>query len=247
LLCSTRLRGKKSNQLLLNLSIGHMMTGACHFAGLWTIFPVGKFVFFGIAYASVSLIVLSIDRCFYIVLPLRYYLIHRCWHITFMLISPAFAMMVLLQYILSGFEEYVHESALANIPFIVVVFVMSGLLLVPNLVVFRIVRKQRVQIEVQCNIIKSNEENSNSNSPDIARVREVRSFYLCFGCVITFVLCWMPLLAFKTYEIRTGRRLDYKYNSRAAIIATINPFMDVLFSVWFNKELRGRLKDVFKS
>jgi len=163
-----------------------------------------------------------------------------------MLVSPVFAMMVLVKEILLGFERYVYEGILSQVPFVVVVFVMTLLLLIPNLIVFRIVQKQKVQIESQCRHIKASADPSSSTKQDFCKRREVRSFYLCFGCVITFVLCWLPQLTFKGFEIGTGTRLNYRYIGWAAIITTLNPFLDAWFFVWFNKKLRGRLKDVFK-
>ena len=206
LLSSSRLRGKKSNQLLLNLSIGNMMTGAFHFVGMWTTFPIWRLVYVGIAYASVSMIVLSIDRCIYIVLPLRYDLIHRGWQIGFILVSPIFAMIALVKHILLGFDQEVTEDVPSTLSFILIVFAMTTMLLVPNLIVFRILRRQRAQIKVQCHSLKVSPpppptQRSSRSASDILRFHEVRSFYLCFGCVLTFLLCWLPQLAFKAYEL----------------------------------------------
>ena len=246
LLSTARFRRKKSNQLLLNLGIGHVITGASHFTGMWTTFPIGKFVFVGIMYANVSLIALSIDRCIYIVRPFRYSLLRRGWHVIFMLASPVTAIMMLTQHMISGFDEYVHKGALSKVPFIVYVFLTTVSLIGPNLVVFVIVRKQSTRIRAQNHSIISKDEKQKSRVRVIGKRQEMRSFYLCFGCVITFIMSWLPLLTLKIIEMTTGRSFSYRYTGGAAIIANINLFTDAWFCVWYNKELRKRLKGVFK-
>ena len=85
-----KIRTKKSNQLLLNLCVGHLFTGIAHFYGIFTLQPVGKYVNSGHIYSTFALVFLSIDRFIFIRHPFRYNTVkayHRV-HIGFMLSSP---------------------------------------------------------------------------------------------------------------------------------------------------------------
>ena len=242
LLSSSRLREMKSNQLLLNLSIGHMITGVSHFAGMWTLFRVGKFVFVGGMYANISLIVLTIDRCIYILKPLHYKLMHPGWHILFMTISPLFALTLFGLYVHTGLNNPVHLDEISTLPFIFFLSVMTVLLFIPSFVVFRIVRRQRSRI-ASCNIGIPKGQAPREKS----RNEERRSFYVCFGCVTTFALLWLPAIVLRIWEIASGLKMKYTYLAISAIFATFNSFSDAVICVWFNKELKKRLRTVLRN
>ena len=87
--------------------------------------------------------------------------------------------------------------------------------------------------------------------------REFRSFYLCFGCVVTYVVFWLPTL------INEAVRLHINYNTSsdvssgdiptatgtpvfsenlANMLLILNPLADAVILVWFNKELKHKIK-----
>ena len=246
LLSSSRLREKKSNQLLLNLSIGHLMTGLSHFAGLWTTFRVGKLIFVSIIYANISLTMLIVDRCIYILRPLRYQLLHRGWHVLFMSISPAFASALLAQYCYLGFNDPIHKDSLTTYPFIFFVFVITGLMFIPSVVVFRIAHKQRSRIAPLRRPHVVHNLTPGVATKDVSRIVEIRSFYVCFGCVTTYLVLWSPALGMRLWEIVLGLEMQYTYLAISVAIATLNPFSDAFICVWFNKELKKKLRSIVR-
>jgi len=240
LLSSARLREIKSNQLLLNLSIGHTLTGLSHFAGMWTTFRVGKVVFVAGVYAYLSLAVLTIDRCIYILKPFRYERLHRGWHILCMAISPVLALILFAFYVHSGLNNPVHLDTMSTLPFVFLIFLLIGLLLIPSFIVFRIARRQRNRI------VSLRVALSNGTVRGTSKMNDIRSFYASFGCVTTFALLWLPHLILRIWEIASGVQVRYTYVAITAIIATLNPFSDAVISVWFNKDLKTRLKNVLR-
>ena len=242
LLSSPRLRRKKSNQLLMNLSIGHLMTGLSHFAGMWTTFHVSRFVFLGVFYANISLVTLTIDRCIYIRFPFRYQLLNRGVHVLFMTVSPVLCIVLLFAYSLDGLNNPANAGTVAKIPFLSSLVVTTGMLFIPNLVVFRIVRRQRMTIlRSQCR-----DPRNDLSSNVYAKRSEIRTFYICFGCACTYTLLWFPIFVLKVVEIFNGTQINYTHLAISAIVSNMNPFADAFFCICFNKEIKCSLKRLFK-
>lgn len=85
-----RLRERKYNQLLVNLSMGHLLTGLAYFYGIFSPKTAGPYRLAGHTYSTVALIFLSIDRFIFIQYPFRYATSIACnrAHIGFMVASP---------------------------------------------------------------------------------------------------------------------------------------------------------------
>jgi len=248
LLSSARLREIKSNQLLLNLSIGHTLTGLSHFAGMWTTFRVGKVIFVSIVYANISLTMLIVDRCIFILKPLHYQQLHQGWHMLFMAVSPVFALFLLSLYFYLGIGNPIHKDTITTLPFIFFVFVITGLMFIPSLAMFRIVHKQRSRIvSLRTHIVNNRTATTTATTKDISRKDEIRSFYVCFGCVSTYVLLWLPALVMRLWETMSGLEMPYTYLAISVAIATFNPFSDAVICVWFNKQMKARLKSILRN
>jgi len=243
LLSNSRLRRKKSNQLLLNLCIGHLMTGISHFAGMWTLHHVSRFVFTGVLYANVSLVMLTIDRCIYIRWPFRYQLMNRRMHVFFMATSPVLSFLLFLQYAVSGLNKSEYGTSFIAIPFVAILATTTGLLFIPNLLVYRIARQQRADIQQSQHSSCKND----SKSKVCVKKHELRSFYICFGCACSFTLLWFAVFVVKVLEILTRTTVNYQYLAISAIVSNMNPFADAFFCVWFNKEIKYSLKNLFKA
>lgn len=85
------LREKRSNQLVLNLCIGHCLTGLAHFYGLFsTASTATRFIFSGYTYSTIALIFVSLDRFIYIRYPYRYeWKVFTRAHIGIMIVNPS--------------------------------------------------------------------------------------------------------------------------------------------------------------
>ena len=177
---SKRLREKKSNQLLLNLCIGHLLTGLACFYGWFSVFQVGKFVFAGQMYSTVALICLSIDRYIFIRQPFRYDTVkaYNRVHIIFMVFSP----LVYMIYFYDGVHSEIYRSRKGNfaLTYICIYFVTVVVLFFLNISTYITACKQRKTIKRQCKqlVVRtkiidgacktlSNSESTNSKSTDI--------------------------------------------------------------------------------
>ena len=177
----------------------------------------------------------NIDRCIYILKPLHYQLLHRGWHILFMTISPLLVLVLFGLYVHSGLNSPLHLDTITTLPFVFFISGMTAFMFIPSFLVFRILRKQRSRMA------------SISKTKEFSRKEELRSFYVCFGCVTTFLVMWSPMLLLRMWEIASGSHMEYITLSISAIFTTINPFSDAFICVWFNQELKARLRSILRS
>lgn len=75
-----------------------------------------------------------------------------------------------------------------------------------------------------------------------SRKQEVRSFYLCFGCVITFALLMSPFVTMRILMKFTRAHIPNFAYKIAKVLAASNSLSDLLIFVWFNVELRVKIK-----
>ena len=264
-----KLREKKSNQLLLDLCIGHLLAGMFHFYGLFTLAPVGKLVFSGYVYSSISLLMLSMDRFIFIVYPFRYSSkLYDRIHIGFIFASPLSCMIYLGRNFLTGFDKRISGSSESMmsfpISFISVIVILLGL----NFTVYAIICKQRKLIKAQCRVTSvtpvtegSATSNTRERSPPrattisdsrkntgtISRIREARAFFSCFGCVITFSLLWIPCVLMAILRRFNNLHVsDTEFKLALVLAAGCNPLSDLLIFVWFNVDLRVSIKKTIR-
>ena len=261
------LREKHSNQLLLNLCIGHFIAGLFHFYGFFTLTPVGKLVFSGYVYSTISLLVLSIDRFISIRFPFRYKTtpFNRI-HIGYMLASPLCFIIYLGSCLLTGFDEKISRSSESMMSFPISFVAIVVILLFLNFTIYAIICKQRKSIQAQCKVPHTTTvkpattvdvsdalesppmriQDSMKNTRTKTRIQEARAFYSCFGCVITFAFLWMPCILIailsRFFNVNVP---DIKFKLALAL-AGFNPLSDLLIFVWFNVELRVLIKKTTK-
>ena len=70
------------------------------------------------------------------------------------------------------------------------------------------------------------------------RRKEARSFYVCFGCVITFVLLMSPSVFVRIYNDVSSRSIPKEIYEMTLMLAVLNPLSDIFIYVWFNVELK---------
>lgn len=292
------LRKKKANQLLLNLCIGHLLTGTAHFCRILSFPSATKFVFSGYMYSTIALVLLSFDRFIFIRHPFRYYTRrYNRAHTVFMLFSP---LVYCIYFVDSFISVIMNDKAKLAGSFIFVFFTTITVLIFLNVSIYATICKQRRAIETQCKRLSilptliaasstgsvspstesttstNNSTPTNSRLPSTtstrsfsidstssttnldpqsisdsaarkykkarARKQEVRSFYLCFGCVITFALLMSPWVTTRIMLKFTLFHISKKIQALSMVFAAFNSLSDLLIFVWFNVELRVVIK-----
>ena len=232
--CHRALRKSRYNQLIMHMNIGYIVGDFILF--LKIVFPRQSIIFDNIAFAGfvqgmLALVCLSIDRCFKILRPFLYQAIPSkyFWVVNILIPLPAVLSLVVIP-----LDENILQSK-EKIAFFgyMLAFVMI-FLVVTNTLVYITVLKQKRSIRMQVS------PNNNGN----AEVRnDFRSFYMCLGCVVTFVMFWLPsvistLIWVYSDDKKTRNPLPYIVRC----IIHLNPSIDAIILVWFNKELRGKMK-----
>ena len=308
------LRKKKSNQLLVNLCVGHLLSGMVYVYGILSISPIGRYRLAGNMYSTLALVFLSVDRFILIQYPYRYQTkIYNRIHVGFMLFSP----LVYIVYFLDGLILQIEnrkESFSGSFVFVFSTTVLIMFFL--NISIYITICKQRKRIRRQCKhlLIKRDDKDSTNststnptsttststhlaptkssptnstptnstptnssptnstttNSPpknstttypaptnssptnstpsvtsDSERrmiIEEIRSFYLCFGCVITFILLMTPSILMRVLHNAANVYIPESMYEISLSFAGLNSLSDLVIFVWFNLELRIALK-----
>ena len=235
-----RIREKKSNQLLLNMSIGYAFCGFSNLAGVMLPFldtSISIITFAGYSYSNVALVFLTIDRCLYIRWPFRYNSFPRVLHVFFIACSPASAAYTIYKALAVENNSHVTDDVNAMRTFIFGIATIMIILLSTNSLVFCTLRSQRRKIK------KLHVVNFQSNSkPNFShRRKEILAFYICLGCVLTYVLLWFPPLLVTIINFYTQITISYYYFSLSMIAVSLNPLSDAIIFVCFNKDLKNRL------
>ena len=236
------MRQKKSNQLLININVGHALTGMTYFIDLFlNSNALTYFNYAGYVLGHMALVFLTIDRCILICWPFHYQRLPKVFHVFLMLSSPITSLSVLLHGLINFDSVPALQNSLAMKGAIYGILVDNILLLFSNSIVYWTVQKQKNAIQALC--VSQNQEPNRK----ISKVRrEVRSFYICIGCVLTSIILWSPILASSIYWLSTGKTASNTFLIVAKISLLMNPFCDAFILVWFNKELRMHLKRIFK-
>ena len=238
------LRQKKSNQLLVNLNIGYALAGINLFA---TIFDKSNMLnyltYASYAYGNAALVLLTIDRCVMIRWPFRYQSLPKYVQCFSLMASPATALVALFIGIFN--DDGTASTVAMRVPamrramiFTVSVFIL--VLFVSNLIVYLILRKQKQAIS-QATVAS---RNSNTNSKAARIRRDLTTFYICFGCVITYIILWLPELIRHSIWYVNGVHIEGATQNITVVILNLNPCCDAFVLVFFNKELKSHLKDL---
>ena len=126
------------------------------------------------------------------------------------------------------------------LPFAVIVLGIL-VILVCNLLLYGIVNKQNKHIDstmVHGSSVKEKEEK------DRRRKIQNRSFKICALMTLTYVFLWVPYIAF-TFILETNKELLMYYHF-ISFLAYLNPIIDVLIYMIWNKEMRRTLSMQFR-
>ena len=158
------LRKKKSNQLLVNLCVGHLLSGMVYVYGIVSISPIGRYRLAGNMYSTLALVFLSVDRFILIQYPYQYQTkIYNRIHVGFMLFSP----LVYIVYFLDGLILQIEnrkESFAGSFVFVFSTTVLIMFFL--NISIYITICKQRKRIRRQCKhlLIKRDDKDSTNST-----------------------------------------------------------------------------------
>jgi len=227
------------------MSCGYTLLGIGIFVGAFKHSNLLSYVMYSVSVLSTtSMVMLTVDRCVLICWPFRYQSLHPCFHVFFMSTGPVIALLLFLGNIMSvsgHSDKPVNENKLAvdgflyGMPF----FMLS--LLISNILVYITLKKQKRAIKSLNVIHKQTTENQHKV---FERKKEILAFYICFGCVITYVVLRFPAFLFKLMQFKLGVALNERHFSYMIALVHLDPLSDAIILVWFNKELRQRIKSV---
>ena len=146
------LRQKKSNQLLVNINIGHALVGITLFATIFDKSNILTYINYATyVYGNTALVLLTVDRCVMIRWPFRYQSLPKYVHYLFLMASPLTALAGLLIGIVN--DNGTAKTAAVRVPamrraMIFTIFAWLSILFVSNLIVYLVLRKQRRAISV---------------------------------------------------------------------------------------------------
>ena len=174
--------------------------------------------------------------------PYRYQTLPKCIQVFFLSASPLSALgMFILGFLKNNGTTKTVSIRIAEMRKTGVfnISLFSFALFVSNFIVYMVLRKQK-------RAIRASEISSTQNNR-VARIRrDLASFYVCFGCVFTYVLIWLPELTRQYIWLITGKDIEGSFMAIALGILPFNPICDAFVLVFFNKELKNNLKRIFR-
>ena len=236
------LRQKKSNQLLININLGHMISGISLFLMNFTYSSVLSHVNYAFySHGNVAMVILTIDRCIMIRWPYRYQALPAWVQIIFLATSPCTAVVSISVGLLSGrIEQPAMGDSWYRQTLLFGISTYSITLFVVNSIVYLVIRKQKRSI-------RAGQIGQELNNKDrVTRIRrDIASFYACFGYIITYIVLWMPELIRQYIWYFTGQEMGLVFTNIALILIDFNPICDAFVFVFFNKELKSHLRRIF--
>jgi len=204
ILTCKKLRVTKTNQLILNLGIGHCIYGMVNAFGIWFDFKLSKIAFIGYNYANVAIVMLTIDRCLMIRWPFQYETMHVGIHVFLMSSSPQ-----LTNAVMAGLQNNVVQDNSSMKVLIYGISILMVCLSIPNILIFITLQKQKAKMKALSQEILKNHK------------KQILAFYVCFGCVITYILFWMSPLIIAVLWTYTKVYVSYDYFSMRLPILTL--------------------------
>ena len=244
LLSIRQLRGQKSNQLIININIGHAVTGVTLFITWFSLTSIVTHVtFVGVTLGNVALVMLTVDRCIMIRWPFRYQTLPKLFHFTLMTFPPLTVIGTFIQGILTKRNIRADKDPEAMKYFVFGMSFLILVLLISNSIVYWTLIKQKRAIK-SCQVSQPSE--TSSRDKGIRILKEARSFYICIGCVLTYIVLWFPAIVIQALWVLNGdNTAKTNYQGVSTIIHNLNPLFDALILVWFNKDLKMHLKRLF--
>lgn len=232
-----QLRKVQTHRLLINLSLGHFLTGITNFSGTFVVLDLSKVTYAWYVYANLSLLTLTVDRSFSIFWPFKYQMTSTFTKVMFLAFSPTCCLVYVTKMVFQPTNTKKVADNHASMKFFIFgMGIEIVLLIIANSLTFLAVCRQRRKIAAV---------NVPHNNTNTASRNEIVRFYVCFGCIITYALLWAPAILLKIVEIYGKVVMDHKYFSMTIAIANINPLSDAFLLLFFNRELKSILKHIF--
>ena len=105
--------------------------------------------------------------------------------------------------------------------------------LIVNSVVFLIQKNRIRRLQVQTNRSEDQENRFRLFKKDI------RVVYLCFGCSVTSILCYLPIVIIRLLSVDRNSKVLSTKIGLTMVISNLNPTADIIFFLCFSKEFRN--------
>ncbi|XP_057316878.1 tachykinin-like peptides receptor 86C [Hydractinia symbiolongicarpus] len=237
-----KIRKVRSNQLLINLCIGHWLIA------FFDVF--GHFVrhFSWIEYSMYvlmisSLYVLTTDRFVSIKFPMKYQNMNICLHLMWMSCSWIIAILfVIISYLKKDRPKTTADDKNTMMLFLSAIMFTIVSMTIMNSIIFAVVRRQtRAIASLQ---VQANQERRNEIQRNFISKKEKRQFYICYGIVITFSILWLPTVAVALNSLIHHQPVKGVAFSWSVRVANANALLDPIVFFWFNKDIRAEINKI---
>ena len=196
-----------------------------------------------------SLLLVTLDRFLAVQLPLRYKDVMTTFRVH-CLITLVWLICIAVTIVQIVTASYSNKTLMNLLEILVIVkvslaFLGMFVLIAVNLVVFREVKRQ-----VDFLISTTVSVDSNGNSREMLRQREVKSAHLCLAMVSSFTISWLPVVI-KGILFLKGRENTVNptdiLSTLCALFVAINVAINPCLYVLLKEEVRNAMKKLFLS
>ena len=171
LLWFPNLRQKKFNQLLVNLNIGHAVTGGTLFAGIF--YPRSNMLTYinyaGYAHGNMSLTMLTVDCCIMIRRPFLYQTLPAMFHVALLVTSPLVALSILVDALVNRLHVPSHGDRFTMTFIVYAIITLTVVLLTLNTLVYLTLLKQKKLIRSNHVVAVGNDNEKNNISSSVSK------------------------------------------------------------------------------
>ena len=120
-------------------------------------------------------------------------------------------------------------------------------LIASNTIVYTVLLKQKRAIRA-ITISKNQQPQLSESTDKLTKIKnDIRAFYICLGCVFSYIILWLPALVVQALLLFSESFfINDKVLSLVNFVAHFNLLGDAFILIWFNKELKMNIKKLFK-
>jgi len=138
-------------------------------------------------------------------------------------------------------------SGISYLAFVLVTFLGITILMLENLLIYCIVRKQVKNIK-SVRVVSSNEllkDNQRLSMLTTNQASHHRAFFICLAMVLSYVIAWLPATVYVLYNLVTTHEkpTHRAYQNLIVFLAFSNSISDPIIYTWFNRKLKMRMKE----
>ena len=199
---------------------------------------------------EMSLLLVTIDRFIAVQLPLRYRDILSTGMV-YLLTSMIWLISLIATIIgIATVSTHRHTPVIKLMSILITVFIALSLvsmfvLTAVNLAVFRQVKRQ---IDFLISVTVPTEENANSREK--LKKQEIKSAYLCFAMVFSFIICWLPAVI-KGFHIVADKNVKVSdhdlHLSLSALFIALDMVINIFLYVLLKEEIKLAIRKLFRS